>query len=83
MQRRKKGMAGTCYISGERKHNETNITPAKINAVCVDNRFHPAKEQDTSNYKTNDMVNGGGTLQIQSDCDCLNTRDNLYFSSEL
>lgn len=57
-------MAGTCHISGERKHNETNITPAKINAVCVDNRFHPAKEQDLSNYKTNDMVNGGGPLQI-------------------
>jgi hypothetical protein len=49
-------MAGTCYISGEWKHNETNITPAKINAVCVDNEtdmFHPAKEQDLSNYKTN------------------------------
>ena len=30
----------------------------------VDKRFHPAKEQDMSNYKTNDMVNGGGTLQI-------------------
>lgn len=58
-------MAGICYISGEWKHDETNITPAKINAVCVDNetdRFHSAKEQDLSNYKTNDMVNGRGPL---------------------
>ena len=60
-------MAGTYYISGEQKHDKTNTTPAKINAVCADNetdRFHPAKEQDLSNCKTNDMVNGGGPLQI-------------------
>jgi len=48
--KKKKGMAGTCYISVEWNHNETYITPAK--------------EQDLSNYKTNDMVNGGGPLQI-------------------
>jgi hypothetical protein len=39
-------MVGTCYISGEQKHNETNTTPAKIDAIYVENeteRFHPAK----------------------------------------
>lgn len=30
-----------------------------------------------------DMVNAGGSLQMWNNSDCLNTRDNLYFSSEL
>jgi hypothetical protein len=39
----------------------------KINAIWVGketDKFHAAKEQDLSNYKTNDVVNGGGHLQI-------------------
>lgn len=63
-------MVGTCYISGEQKHNETNTTPAKIDAIYVENeteRFHPAKQLDLANYKTNDMVNGGGLLIF---CQC-------------
>jgi len=86
VKKKEKRRAGTCWISGKQKHNEINITPNKINAIYVDkeaDRFHPTKEQDLSNYKTNDMVNGGGPLQIWSDCDLLNTRDNLYFSNEM
>lgn len=77
-----------CHISENRKTTgDTNITPARTYATCVDTekeRYDPANRPDSTDNTTTDMLTERGPLQILGTGFNFPTiTDNEHFSGEL
>lgn len=76
-----------CHISENRNTTaDTNITPARTNATCVDtekDRYDPANRPDSTDNTTTNMLTTRGPLQIlENDFNFPKITDNKHFSGE-